>query len=78
MWLGNSHLLPSDLPRSLQERFTGEHDIFPPGDDPFLADRPLRIDQEKGPLGDPFLDEYGITREAAIKPGHLEIRKVAK
>ena len=67
--------LPSDLPCSLQERFAGKHNIFPPGDDPFLPDRPLRIDQEKGPLGDPVLDQCGIAGQTARALGLFHAKK---
>ena len=52
-------LFSRNLPRCLQERFAGEHDIFSL-DQPLVPDDPLHIDQEKGPLGDPVLGQVGL------------------
>jgi hypothetical protein len=54
----------------LQERFTGENNLFPTLDKPPLPDDPLLIDQEECPLGDRKLGKRGVEGQAAILPGH--------
>jgi hypothetical protein len=67
-----------DLLHRLQERFTGEHHLFPTLDEPPLPDNSLLIDQEEGPLGDRQLGQRGIEGQAAILPRHPQIWKVAE
>ena len=67
-----------DLLHRLQERFTGEHHLFPTLDEPPLPDNSLLIDQKEGPLGDRKLGQRGIEGQAAILPRHPQVRKVAE
>ena len=57
-----------DLPDRRQERFAGEHHLFPALDEPPLPDDPLFIDQEEGPLGDLDLGQRGVEGQAPILP----------